>query len=171
MKILVTGNSGSGKSTLSRLLAEKFGLKRINLDSIVWLPGWQRPSSELVNAQLDAIASQPSWIVDGVSSKLWNAADVVIFLDYSRRISFYRCAKRNWRYLFKSRPELPERCPEILVLPTLLKIIWQFPHTVRPKLLRDLKHSPQHTLIIIQNHRDLQKLLRIKTLTELHHHS
>jgi hypothetical protein len=30
---------------------------------------------------------------------------------------------------------LPERCPEIRIAPTLAKIIWHFPHTMKPLIL------------------------------------
>jgi hypothetical protein len=53
------------------------------------------------------------------------SADLIVFLDYPRWVSFWRCAKRNWRYLFRSRPGLPENCPEIRIVPTLIRIIWQ----------------------------------------------
>ena len=46
-----------------------------------------------------------------------------------------RCLRRNAPYLFRSRPGLPERCPELLILPTLLRLIWRFPVQTRPWIL------------------------------------
>ncbi len=47
MKVLIFGNSGSGKSSLAGALAERHGLARLDLDSIVWESGQvavQRPA-------------------------------------------------------------------------------------------------------------------------------
>lgn len=86
----------------------------------------------------DALVAQAHWVIEGVSKRVREAADVVIFLDASRPVCFRRCAARNWRYLFRSRPGLPERCPEILIVPYLIKLIWAFPERVRPRILDDL---------------------------------
>lgn len=141
MRILVTGNAGSGKSTVSALLSARLGLPLTSLDLIVWQPGWTRTPKDISQADIARIAARPAWVVDGVSSVLWRTADVVVFLDCKRRVSYLRCMKRNWRYLFRSRPGLPPHCPELLIIPELVRIIWRFPHHVRPKILDDFQHS------------------------------
>lgn len=73
-----------------------------------------------------------------MSQAVRDAADVVIFLDTDRRTCLLRCAGRTWRYLFRSRPGLPQNCPEILIVPELIRIIRDFPRTVRPGIVSDL---------------------------------
>ena len=63
-----------------------------------------------------------------------------MFLDLPRRLCFLRAMKRNARYLYRSRPELPPRCPEILIVPTLIRIIWNFPAKIRPRILAQAIH-------------------------------
>jgi dephospho-CoA kinase len=134
-RILVTGNAGSGKSTLARRIAGQLDLPYHSLDRVVWQPGWKKTPKEERERQVQELTSQEQWVIDGVSFAAQDAADTVIFLDVPRRTCFWRVIKRNWRFAFRSRPELPPGCPEILIVPTLCRIIWNFPLTVRPGIL------------------------------------
>jgi hypothetical protein len=108
------------------------------LDAVVWEAGWRKaPSEKRAQAEQELIA-RPSWVIEGVSARVRQAADVVIFLDVPRLTCLLRCARRNWRYLFHSRPGLPDGCPEIVILPQLLRIIRRFPDDVRPDILSDI---------------------------------
>ncbi len=86
-RILVIGNAGAGKSTIAAALSEALHLPLVSLDRLVWRPGWKKAPRDEYRRDLDRIINQPAWVVDGVSSRLWEVADLVIFLDCSRRIS------------------------------------------------------------------------------------
>ena len=131
----ITGNAGSGKSTLAATLGRSLGLPVHGLDQIVWRPGWRKSPADWRKGSEAELVARPHWVIDGVSRTVLDAADYVIFLDVSRATSFTRCARRNWKYLFRSRPGLPENCPEFLIIPRLMKIIWRFPINVRPGIL------------------------------------
>ena len=136
MRIIVTGNAGSGKSTLARRVSAEMGIPFYSLDRVIWQTGWKKtPEDEKLGLLYELIA-QEEWVIDGVSAVVQSAADVVIFLDVPRRICFLRAMKRSVRYLFRSRPEMPPGCPEILILPTLLRIIWNFPMRARVRILQ-----------------------------------
>ncbi len=130
----------------------------VGLDLIVWKPGWATTPKAERSKQESAIASAPSWVVDGVSLIILEAADVVVFLDYPRRVCFWRALKRNVPYLFRSRPGLPANCPEILILPTLLKIIWRFPSRLRPVIFNACAHG-RKPLIHVRSNKELARLL------------
>lgn len=134
-RIFITGNAGSGKSTLAATLGRSLDLPIYGLDQIVWRPGWRKSPADWRKDREAELVARPNWVIDGVSRTVLDAADYVIFLDVSRAKSFVRCAGRNWKYLFRSRPGLPENCPEILIIPRLIKIIWRFPIHVRPGIL------------------------------------
>lgn len=136
-EILVTGNAGAGKSTLAKRLAAERDLPFFSLDGIVWQEGWKKTPPGEKNERIEELIARDSWIVDGVSTRVLQAADVVIFLDVPRWRCLWQAARRNMRYLFSSRPELPDHCPEILIIPTLWKIIWHFDARVRPGILRE----------------------------------
>jgi len=158
MRILVTGNAGSGKSTLGRKLAHELGLPFYSLDKIVWEPGWKKPSSQEQDRRISELTRQDSWVIDGVAYEIQDTADIVIFLDMPRRLCFWRASRRSLKYLFASRPDLPEHCPEILIIPTLIKIIWRFPVRGRVKILHKASTSPAHFLHVRSK----------KELTQLH---
>lgn len=160
-KILITGNAGSGKTTLSYKLADELNrTDLINLDKIVWKPGWILVDKEEKELELIEITKMQTWIVDGVSRKLLEAADTIIFLDYPRHVCYWRALKRNYKYLFKSRPELPERCPEILIVGKLIKIIWNFPRLVKPVIIAHIKeNSKNKTIFHVRNNMELKSVM------------
>ncbi|MFI4980413.1 MAG: AAA family ATPase [Nevskiales bacterium] len=147
----MTGNAGSGKSTLARELGAALRLPVHGLDRVVWQPGWRPTPLTQRDAMLRELAAGTGWVIDGVSRIIETQADLVVFLDVKPALCTWRCARRNWRYLFHSRPGLPENCPEILIIPQLLKIIWRFDRDVRPNILdRAAKAPPGRTYLRLQ---------------------
>jgi adenylate kinase family enzyme len=139
-RINVTGNAGAGKSTVASALGEATGIDVVGLDQIVWQPGWRPTPTEQRAARIAEVIERPTWVVDGVSGMVRQSADLIVFIDLKRRISLWRCTRRNLRYLWRSRPDLPEGCPEALVIHRLVKMIMRFPREVRPTILRDAEH-------------------------------
>ena len=139
----MTGNAGSGKSTLAEKLGAAFDLPATSLDTIVWQPKWNKTPALERDKRIAQLVAEPRWVIEGVSDLVLAEADTVIFLDVPRRTSYLRCAKRNWRYLFRSRPGLPDDCPELRIIPTLTKIIWRFPTHVRPKIMAHIDEHPE----------------------------
>lgn len=158
-RIFVTGNAGSGKSTLGREMARLNNLNYFSLDSVVWQEGWQKTSSKERKQKIAELIKQDAWVIDGVDFDILEAADTVIFLDIPRRFCFYRAAKRSRKYLFSSRPELPANCPEILIIPTLIKIIWRFPSRVRPKILANKAKRNNDSFVHVSNKGQLVRYL------------
>ena len=160
-KILITGNAGSGKTTLSYKLAKLLNRKDIIcLDKIVWNPGWILVNKEEKELEFVRITKMQSWIVDGVSKTILESADTIIFLDYPRRVCYWRAFRRNCKYFFKTRPELPERCPEILIIAKLVKIIWAFPRLIKPTIIRHITENLQKKQIFyIRNNRELEEII------------
>ena len=158
MRIHVTGNAGSGKTTLGKELGLLLDVDVYGLDKVVWQEGWViRPANERRRLE-EELCKKPTWIIEGVSSVVRESADVIVFLDFSRRECYWRCLQRNWRYLFKSRPELPEHCPEIKVLPQLIKIIWQFSSTSRPRIVGSYDKKKQ-TFVTLNSNKDIELFL------------
>lgn len=165
-RILVTGNAGAGKTTVAIAMATALDLPYLGLDAIVWRPRWVRtPRLERRQTELQHAVGD-SWVVDGVSDVFLEAADAIVFLDVPRRRCFARVARRNLPYLFRSRPGLPENCPEIQIVPTLAKIIWQFPKSMKPRILACARTRPHFFHIRTAKELDLAtaalKALRVK---------
>lgn len=153
MRIHITGNAGAGKTTLARRLSEHLGLPCYHLDQIVWQPHWKKSTAIQRARAIDEITSGASWVIEGVAKAVREKSDLIVFLDVPRHRCLWRCGKRNIRYLFRSRPELPEHCPEILILPSLLKIIWNFPNRAGLEIRREAEQLDKYLVL-----RDAQSL-------------
>lgn len=148
MKIHVTGNSGAGKTSFAQELGAMFNLPVFGLDKVVWQKGWRKtPSDQRIQLQ-EALMDRPAWVIEGVSAQVRQAADIVIFLDVPRPVAYVRALRRNLPYLFKSRPDLPEDCPEYKLLLPHLKLVWAFKHKTRPNIVRDLHMCPNKYLVV-----------------------
>ncbi len=159
MRIHITGNAGSGKTTMAKKLGLLLGIPVYGLDKIVWQEGWVTRSPKERRKLETQLCQNTAWVIEGVSSVVRESADIIVFLDFSRRRCFCRCLQRNWRYLFKSRPGLPERCPEIKIMPQLLKIIWQFPNKAKPIIISEQdKETP--IFIALNSNRKIESFLQ-----------
>lgn len=144
-KIHITGNAGAGKSTLAKYLGQSLEIEVFGLDKIVWQPYYKPASIQQRNDGITDLLKKPEWVIEGVSSQVRSEANIIIFIDLPRRVSIWRCMRRSLPYLFLSRPDMPKYCPEILILPRLLKMIINFPNNTRPAILSD---KPRSTMFI-----------------------
>jgi len=152
MRIHITGNAGSGKTTLARELGEILSINVFGLDKIVWQENWVATSFEERVSLEKELASKEEWIIEGVSSIARNSADYIIFLDFPRSICLKRGVLRSVKYLFSTRPELPNNCPEFKIIHKLIKLIWQFNTLARPSIIGDIKNKNS---IIFSSNNDL----------------
>ncbi len=84
--------------------------------------------------------------------------------DSNRPLRINVAARRNLPYLFRSRPGLPENCPEILIVPRLLKIIFRFPRLIGAQLLEESRASSKYHFV--KSTKDLESLLVSLTQTD-----
>ena len=102
-RVLIVGVTGSGKSTLAHRVGTVIGAPPHAMDELYWSPGWVKvPREERVRAYA-AIAASPRWVVDGLPSAgravLLPRTDLVVALDYPRRVSLGRLLRRTARRL------------------------------------------------------------------------
>ncbi len=140
-RVFITGNAGSGKTTLAKLISNRLKRPLYSLDSIVWQSGWAITPREERNRLITGLIKEDSWVIEGVSTMVLEQATTVIFLDIPRVSCFKRLILRNYKHLFKSRPELPENCPEIKIIGKLIRIVWNFNKLVRPKIVSHLEKN------------------------------
>lgn len=102
-RVVLHGVTGSGKSTLAARLAGLTGAPHVSVDDLMWRPGWVQLTAD---EQVEAIrpwAERPAWVMDS----LWTAtrpvvlprADLLVTLDYPRRVSLRRLVRRTLRRL------------------------------------------------------------------------
>jgi adenylate kinase family enzyme len=98
-RIVVVGTSGAGKTTLARRLSARLGVPHIELDAFHWEPQWKEAAPEVFRARVAQALAAPGWVADGnysaVRDLVWNAADTVVWLDYSLPRIFWQTLQRT----------------------------------------------------------------------------
>jgi len=98
-RVVVVGTSGSGKTTVSSVIAEKLGLRHIELDSIHWAPNWTELPGEGFREKVIEATNCDGWAIDGnygsVRDITWTRADTVVWLDLPFRVVFWRILRRT----------------------------------------------------------------------------
>lgn len=148
MRIHVTGNAGAGKTTLAHRIGAELGLPVHSLDAIVWQPGWKKTPADERRALEEALVDPPRWVIDGVSARVREASDVVIFLDVPRTVCAVRALRRSLRSRGRTRPGLPPGCPEWRIVPRLLELIWRFPSRAGQAIRDEAADSPHRYRVV-----------------------
>lgn len=106
--MLIHGVTGSGKTTLARRLSEVTGLPWTESDAETWLPGWQqRPLTEQ-RERIAALCARDRWILDSGYATWLDVVlprvDLIVGLDYPRRLSLARLLRRTATRVVVRRP-------------------------------------------------------------------
>ncbi|MCK7614752.1 DNA topology modulation protein FlaR [Roseibium sediminicola] len=149
-RVMIVGGPGSGKSMLATALGETTGLPVFHMDKIHYRPGWvERPRAEK-DRLTHEVHIQDRWIFEGGHSSTYAEriarADTFIWLDVPVGLRIARVLKRSVRYYGRSRPDLPEGCPERFNWQTaeFLRFIWRTRHSARAKLDAVYQAPPAH---------------------------
>jgi len=163
-RILILGPSGSGKSTVCERIGRILGIPVVHLDKYYWNPNWvDTPKDEWVSKVKNLIASE-SWVMDGNYTSTLKmrseVADTLIFLDMTRRMSYFRVIIRYLKNRGKTRPDVTEGCPEKIDL-DFIRWIWDYPNTRKPAILRFLERlRSSKNVYIIKNQREIEEFLK-----------
>lgn len=161
---MVIGCCGAGKSTFSRKLHAITKLPLIHLDQAYWKAGWEETPKSTWAQKVHELAERPQWIIDGNYGGSMDIrlakADTIIFLQYPTWLCMSRVLKRTLRHWGKTRPDMPEGCPE--------RFDWQFLHYVLnfnrtrvPQILERLsKLKLEQQAIILKNDQEGEDLLK-----------
>lgn len=162
MKIAVMGYSGAGTSTLAKKLGRLYDCPVLYLDRIQFEPGWKERDREEAKRMAEAFLDEnqdTGWIIDGNYAKFSQErrlaeADLIVFMDYTRRICLWQAVKRYLEYRDKTRESMAEGCRE--------KIDWDFVKWIL-RDGRDEAHSHQsikarypHKTLVVRNRKQLK---------------
>jgi len=160
---MLIGNGGAGKSTLARELGRRTGLPVVHLDALFWQPGWVEPAREEWRVTQREALDGTDWIADGNYSGTMEerlpAADVVVLLDYPRRVCLLGVVTRAWRYRHTPRPDMAPCCPERLDF-SFLRYVWSYPDKGRPRVLAKVdRYGKNDVLVRLRNRREARAWL------------
>ena len=163
-RILIIGCSGAGKSNLARKLSAALGLPLIGLDRAYWRPGWIEPSLAEWRETVSRLVAEPAWVMDGNYSGTFDLrmpqADTLVWLDYLRATCLRRVILRVLKGYGRTRPDLPEGCPEKIDL-TFWRWVWDFPTRSRPGIPTAIERHGTHLRVVrLTNNRAVAAFLR-----------
>jgi len=101
-RVSVVGSSGSGKTTASRAIEERFGLPRLELDSVYHQRDWAPLADDDFRSVVQEFVAQETWNVDGnytsagVLDIVWQRADTVVWLDPPKAVVMWRIVSRTF---------------------------------------------------------------------------
>ena len=128
----------------------------------MWNPDWEYIGDKETIKKLIEISSQDKWIVEGYVEKearafVFNRADTIIYLDYSRILSSWQYIKRWWKHRKNPRPELPGS-PESFSF-KFLKLVWTKGEAITlNKSLLEYKNNEK--LIVLTSPKEAKELLK-----------
>jgi len=100
-RVHVVGTSGSGKTTVARAIADKLGIRHIELDAINWQPGWTELPKDQFNERVRDETEHSDWTIDGnysaVREIIWDRVDTIVWLDMPFIPVFLRIVWRTIR--------------------------------------------------------------------------
>ncbi len=163
-KVLVIGSGGAGKSAFAVRLGQTLNITVIHLDALYWQPGWVELPKDVWRQRVTALLQQEAWIMDGNYSGTLDlrlaACDTVIFLDLARTVCLWRVLRRQMMYWNEVRPDMGAGCPERVTL-EFVRWVWDYPHSVRPKVLARLRAYEQSKRIIrLRSQVEVEEFLR-----------
>ena len=100
-RIVVTGVTGTGKTTLARQLAERYGVRHVELDALNWEANWVQAPTEVFRERVAKATAGNGWVVDGNYSAAhditWPRATMFVWLDYPLPLILWRLGFRILR--------------------------------------------------------------------------
>lgn len=128
-----------------------------------WKPNWVETPKDEWSDRVKKLIAKETWVMDGNYTSTLKiraeAADTIIFLDMTRRLSYFRVITRYLRNRGQTRPDVTEGCPEKIDT-DFLKWIWDYPRARKPVILKYLENiRVNKNVYILHNQVDIDGFL------------
>jgi adenylate kinase family enzyme len=158
----VIGNSGGGKSTLARRLSSASKCGHVEIDGLLWRPGWQLTPVETYNAEHARLIAEENWIIDGlgrresIPARLTRATDIVL-VDLPLWMHFWLAAERQVRWSTGAIDNPPAGLTKMPPTEGLFRTIWEVDQDWMPDIRR---------LVAIEEQRG-KRVFRLNSIADL----
>ena len=112
MRIVLLGPSCSGKSTLAARLSASLAIPRVEMDDMIWQPGWERLDRGLegkaeFRARCRTAVAGSAWVCAGAWSSgrdiVYARADTIVSIDLGLWCIFSRMLRRTFSRISSGR--------------------------------------------------------------------
>ncbi len=164
MKIAVMGYSGSGKSTLAKLLAGKYGIPLLYLDTVNFKENWQIRDREEGRKIVSDFMQNENWVIDGNYSEFYqperlSQADMIIILCYNRFVCMKQAFQRNLEYKGRSRESITKGCNERMDFEFFLWIVYKQYSKKRKTKFASIKENYSNKTYLFKSRKELNAFL------------
>lgn len=99
-RLVVIGNSGGGKSTLARRLGASRRVPVVEIDALLWRPGWTLTPPEMYDGEHMQLIAGDAWLIEGlgtresIPARLQRATEIVL-IDMPVWVHYLLAAQRH----------------------------------------------------------------------------
>jgi adenylate kinase family enzyme len=161
-RAVVIGNSGGGKSTLARRLSSVWKCPHVEIDGLLWQPGWQLTPVEIYNAEHAHLIAEENWIIDGlgrldsIPARLARATDIVL-VDMPLWMHFWLAAERQIKWSTGAIENPPAGLAKMPPTEALFRTIWEVDRHWMPEIRR----------IVALEEQQGKRILRLGSISDL----
>ena len=140
-RAVIIGNSGGGKSTLARKLGSAWQCSPVEIDGMMWQPGWKLTPVEIYNAEHARLIGGDQWIIDGlgrldsIPARLARATDIVL-VDMPLWVHFWLAAERQIQWSSGQIEHPPAGMASMPSTEALFRTIWEVDQSWMPEIRR-----------------------------------
>ena len=136
----------------------------VHLDVLYWRPGWKPSDKPSFRTRVTAAIAGDAWVVDGSFSGLafdltLARADTLVVIDRPRWLCQWRILLRSAFDRDKTRPDLPEGCPEQFDW-KLMREAWRYDTERAPVIEAErVQYGADVPVVRLRRDRDIQGFL------------
>jgi adenylate kinase family enzyme len=140
-RVAVIGNGGGGKSTLARRLAVQLDCPCVEIDRLLWQPGWRLTPVATYEAEHARLIDGDEWIIDGlgrqesIPQRLCRSTDIVL-VDMPLWMHFWLAAERQLQWAAGKLERPPAGIAQMPRTEALFRTIWEVDRTWMPEFRR-----------------------------------
>ena len=138
-RVAVIGNAAGGKSTLARRLAARIDLPHVELDVLLWQPGWQPTPRTTYDAEHRQQIAAKRWVIDGlgrresIPARLQRATDIAL-IDLPLWMHFWLAAERQLAWAAGQLDHPPAGATAMPPTEALFRTIWEVDRDWMPEI-------------------------------------
>jgi adenylate kinase family enzyme len=138
-RVVVIGNGGGGKSTLARRLAAQSDCPCVEIDAVLWQPGWRLTPADMYDVEHTRLIAQERWIIDGlgrqesIPQRLARSTDIVL-IDMPLWMHFWLTAERQIQWAAGGLEHPPAGIAQMPRTEALFRTIWEVDETWMPEI-------------------------------------